>query len=108
VGHGAKVGLASRSKRTIDLRFDQNVVWAADHDQMLDVIPPDQDKLSLPIEAERIHETQSRLPRPPSRNAQTMGEDEPVEDRQNNQGRDPAGSQKPYLKDRVVGKRKTT
>jgi hypothetical protein len=75
---------------------------------MLDIVAPDQHKLSLPIEAERIHKAQPRLSRPASGNAQPMGEHEPVENRQDDQDRDAASRQKSDLKDRVVGKRKIT
>ena len=58
--------LARRRHRAIDLRFDQNVVRAADHDEMLDIIAPDEDQLSLAVEAERVDEAKPRLAvRPP-------------------------------------------
>ena len=105
---GGDVVFPSGGERAIDLGFDQNVVGPADHDQMLDVVAPDQHKLSLPVEAERVDETQARLSRTPSRHAQPVSEHEPVEDRQDHQGGDSAGREKSDLDDAVVGKGEIT
>ena len=46
--------------------FDQNVVRPADHDEMFDIVPPDQHELPLAVETERVYEAEPRLPsRPP-------------------------------------------
>jgi hypothetical protein len=75
---------------------------------MLDVVAPHQHQLPLPVQAERIHETQSRLSRPAARDAQAMGEHESVEDRQNHQTGEAAGRQESDLNHTVVGERKIT
>jgi hypothetical protein len=97
-----------RGKRAIDLRFDQNVVRAADHDQMLDVVAPHEHKLPLPIEAERVDETQSRLSCASPRHAQPVGEHESVQNRQNHQRGESAGNQESDLDHTVVGEWKIT
>ena len=107
-GCRGQIGLAGRGERAIDLGFDQNVVRTADHDQMLDVVAPDQHKLPLSVEAESVDETQSRLSRPAARNPQPMRENEPVEDRQNHQGGEAASREEADLNHSVVGERKVT
>ncbi|HME85772.1 MAG TPA: hypothetical protein VKG91_14785 [Roseiarcus sp.] len=108
LGRRPQIVFAGRGKRAIDLRFDQNVVRAADHDQMLDVVAPHQNKLPLPVEAERVHETQSRLSRPSPRDAQPVGEHESVQNRQNHQRGEAAGHQESDLDHTVVGEWKIT
>ena len=108
LGRRGQIVFPGCGKRAIDLRFDQNVIRAADHHQMLDVVAPDQHKLSLPVEAERVHETQSRLSRPSPRDAQPMGEHESVQNRQNHQPGEAAGHQESDLNHGVVRERKTT
>jgi hypothetical protein len=44
-----------------DLRLDDDVIRAADHHQMLDIVAPHQDELALPIQAERIDQAKARL-----------------------------------------------
>jgi hypothetical protein len=48
------VVLACGARGAIDLRLDQNVVRPADHDQMFDIVAPDEHQLPLPVEAERV------------------------------------------------------
>jgi hypothetical protein len=106
LGGQSLIVLARRRERTVDLRFDQDVVGAADHDEVFDVVAPDQDELALSIETERVDEAQPRLARPPSRDAQPMREHQPIDDRQDHQRSDSAGSQESDLNDAVVGERK--
>jgi hypothetical protein len=73
------------------LRLEQNVVGPADHDQMFDIVAPDEHELALPVEAECVDQTEPRLAGPSARNAQPMSERQPVENRQDNQGGDAAG-----------------
>ncbi|MBV8440489.1 MAG: hypothetical protein JO312_08020 [Hyphomicrobiales bacterium] len=108
LGRRRQIIFAGRGKRPIDLRLDQNVVWAADHDEMLDVVAPHQHKLPLPVEAERVHKTQSRLSRPSPWDAQPVGEHESVQNRQNHQRGKAAGHQESDLHHAVVGEWKIT
>jgi hypothetical protein len=108
LGRRGQIVFAGRGKRAIDLRFDQNVVRAADHDQMLDVVAPHEHKLPLPIEAERVDETQSRLSCASPRHAQPVGEHESVQNRQNHQRGESAGNQESDLDHTVVGEWKIT
>ena len=48
-----------RRQRAVDLRFEQDVVRAADHDQVLDIVPPDQNELPLSVEAEGVDQTRA-------------------------------------------------
>ena len=69
-----------------DLRLDQNVVRAADHDEMFGVVAPDDDKLALAVEIEGIDDAQPQLPAAaghPQPPAESQTEDE-----QDQQGRD--------------------
>jgi hypothetical protein len=83
------VVLAGRRRRAIDLRLEQNVVRPADHDQVFDIVAPDEHELALPVKAECVHQPQPRLAGPSARNAQPMSERQPVKNRQNNKGGDP-------------------
>jgi len=73
------------------LRLQQNVVRPADHDQVFDIVAPDEHQLALPVEAESVNQPEPRLAGPSARNAQPMGEREPIENRQNDEGGDAAG-----------------
>ena len=75
---------------------------------MLDVVAPHQYQLPLPVEAESVDEAEPRLSRPAPRDAQSMGEYELVEDRQNHQTGEAAGRQESDLNHTVVGERKIT
>ena len=44
----------------------KHVVRTTDHDEVFDIVPPDQHELSLAVETERIDETEPRLARPPA------------------------------------------
>jgi len=43
------------------LRLDQNIIGTADHHEMFDIVTSHQDKLTLPVEIEGIHNTEARL-----------------------------------------------
>jgi hypothetical protein len=75
---------------------------------MLDVVAPDQHKLSLSVEAEGVYETQPRLSRPPARDPKPVREHEPVQDCQNHQPGDAASRQEADLNHTVVGEWKIT
>jgi hypothetical protein len=100
------VALTRRGRGATDLRLDQNVVRPADHDQMFDIVAPDKHQLPLPIEAERVDQPEPRLADPSARNAQPMGESQPVENRDHDQGGDAASRKESDLKDPVVRERK--
>ncbi len=68
-----------------DLRLDQYVVGAADHDQMFDIVAADDDELPLAIEIEGINNTKPHLSGPSPRHAEPAPESEP-EDEQNEHG----------------------
>jgi hypothetical protein len=106
-GSGQSI-FARRGKGAVDLRFEQNVVRAADHDQMLDVVATDKNKLPLAIEAEGVDQPKSGLARSSPWDAQPVGEHKPVDNRQRHQGGDPASRQKSDLRDRIAGERKVT
>jgi hypothetical protein len=58
-----------------DLRLDDNVIEAANHHEMFDIVPSHQHKLALSVEAERIDETEPRLTSPTAAwEPQSMGE----------------------------------
>lgn len=44
-----------------DVAFDDEIIGAAQHDQMLDVVAPQQDELALPIEIVDIDDAEPRL-----------------------------------------------
>jgi hypothetical protein len=75
---------------------------------MLDIVTPNQNKLPLAVEAERVDEAEPRLTRPGARNAQSTGERQSVDNRQHHQSGYAAGRQEPGLKDPIVGERKIT
>jgi hypothetical protein len=98
--------LPRRDQRAVDLRFDQNVVRPSDHDQMLDIVAPDEDQLALAIETERVHEAKPRLACPPARNAQPMGENQSIKDRKDDECGDTARRQESRLNDPIIRERK--
>ena len=73
--------------------FEQDVVRAADHDQVLDIVPPDENELPLSVKAESVDQTEPGLSRPASGYTQTMGEDDAINDRQRHQHGDSASRQ---------------
>jgi hypothetical protein len=93
---------ARRRDRPIDLRFNQYVVWTADHDQVFDVVAPNDDKLPLSIETERIDEAQSRLPGSPAWHTQPVCEHESIHEGQNHQCGDSTGGQNCNLDDTLI------
>ena len=98
--------LARWRRGAIDLRLQQNVVRPADHDQVFDIVAPDEHQLALPVEAESVDQPEPRLAGPSARNAQPMGERQPIENRQNDEGGDAAGRKESDLKDPIVRERK--
>jgi hypothetical protein len=44
-----------------DLGLDQNIIWAADHHQMFDIVAAHNDQLPLSIEIEGVHDAQPHL-----------------------------------------------
>ena len=85
--------LARGRRGAVDLRFEQDVVRAADHHQVLDIVPPDENELPLSVKAESVDQTEPGLPRPASGHPQTMGEDDAIDDRQRHQSGDSASRQ---------------
>jgi hypothetical protein len=73
---------------------------------VLDVVAPDEDELSLTVEAERVDQSESRLAGPAPRDPQSVRESEPINDRQRHQDGDPTDRQKSDLDDTVVAERK--
>ncbi len=101
-----RIDFSTRRERSVDLRLDEHVVRAADHDQMFDVVAPDEDELPLAVETESVHEAQPRLPRPPPRDPQPVRERQAINDRQRHQNGYPASHQNADLGNRVAGERK--
>jgi hypothetical protein len=61
-----------------NLRFDQDVIWAADHDEMFDIVAPHEDKLTLSVEVKGIDNPEARLTRPAAaRHVQPAAESQP-------------------------------
>ena len=100
--------LARRDRGAIDLRLDQNVVRPPDHNQVFDVVAPDEHQLALPVEAEGVDQPEPRLAGPSAGNTQTMSESQPVQNRQNDEDGDPAGQKEADLQDPIVRERKIT
>jgi hypothetical protein len=60
-----------------DLRLDEYVVRAADHDEMFDIVAPDYDELALAVEIEGIDDAEPHLPRAPAGHAEATAECKP-------------------------------
>jgi hypothetical protein len=73
---------------------------------MLDIVAPNEDELPLAIEAERVDEAKPGLTGSPARDAQPMGERQPVEDRENDERSNAARRQESYLDDSIIRERK--
>jgi len=73
---------------------------------MLDIVAPNEDELSLAVETEGVDEAEARLAGPSTRNAQPMGEHQPVKDRQDDERGDAARRQESHLNDPVIRERK--
>lgn len=54
--HGARGGHAN------DIAFDHEIIGPAEHHQMLDIVPTQQNQLALAVEIIDINDSQSRLP----------------------------------------------
>jgi len=50
--------------RADDLRFDDDVVGAADHQQMFDIVAAHQNELALTVQGEGVDQAKPRLARP--------------------------------------------
>jgi len=100
------VVLACGARGAIDLRLDQNVVRPADHDQVFDIVAPDEHQLPLPVEAECVDQPEPRLAGPTARNAQPLSERQSVKNRQKDEGGDAANREESDLKDTIVRERK--
>jgi hypothetical protein len=50
---------------TRNFGFDHKIVRAANHEEMLNVVAPDDHKLALAVHIEDIDDPEPRLPRPP-------------------------------------------
>jgi hypothetical protein len=73
------VVLACGRHSAVDLRFNENVVGPADHDQMFNIIAANEHQLPLAVEAEGVNEAEPRLAGPPAWNTQPVGERQPVD-----------------------------
>ncbi|HEY5226654.1 MAG TPA: hypothetical protein VIJ06_07680 [Methylovirgula sp.] len=60
-----------------DLGFDQNVVGAADHHQMFDIVTTDDDELALTVEIEGVDNAEPHLPGSPARHSEPAPKGEP-------------------------------
>jgi hypothetical protein len=50
-----------------DIRFDQQIIAAADQHEMLDIVATDQDEAAMAVDGGRIHDRKSRLAIAPAR-----------------------------------------
>jgi hypothetical protein len=82
--------LARRDRGAINLRLNQNVVRAADHDKMFNIVAPDKHQLPLTVEAECIDQPEPRLAGPSTRNAQAMCKRQPINKRKHDERGDAA------------------
>jgi hypothetical protein len=57
-----------------DFGFDQEIVGAADHDEMFGIVAADDDELALTVEIEGIDDAKPRLAGPAARQAQPTPE----------------------------------
>jgi len=73
-----------------DLGFDQNVIGAADHDQMFDIVAADDDELALAIKIEGVDNAKTQLTAAPARHPQPtperQTEHQQNQERRNNKG----------------------
>jgi len=97
---------ATRRKRSIYLRFDENVVRPADHDEMFHVVAPDEDELPLAVQTEPVDEAEPRLPGPPSRDPQPVREHQTINHCHRYQNCDTTSHQNAYLGNRIGAERK--
>jgi hypothetical protein len=81
---GAAFAAALTRLGTDDGRLDHDVVRAADHDQVLDIVAPYDDELALPVDLERIDDAEPLLPAAPARQLDAAAEDDAEQDE--NQG----------------------
>jgi hypothetical protein len=63
---------------------------------MFNVVAPNQDKLPLAVETERVDEAEPRLPSPPSWDPQPVREHHAIDDRHRHENGDPASCQNGY------------
>ena len=63
-----------------DLRFDDDVVGAADHQEMLDIVAPHENELALSVEREGVDQAEPRLARP-ARRRKSAGDGQTKRDR---------------------------
>ena len=67
-------------------RFDHEIVGAADHDEVFDIVASHEDQLALPVEIEGVHDAEPRLSRPAvSRHVQPAAEQQAVKENQDSQ-----------------------
>ena len=69
-----------------DFGFDQDVVRAADHDEMFGVVAAHDDQLALAVQIERIDDAEPCLTRTAARHAQTAAEQHPDDEKHQKSG----------------------
>ena len=68
--------------RADDLGFDHKIVRTADHDEMLDIIAPDDHQLAVAVEVEGVDDAEPRQPRPAvARRFQPSSESEAINEK---------------------------
>jgi hypothetical protein len=82
--------------RSGDRRFDQNVVGASDHDQMLDIISPDQHELALAVEIEHVGHGESRLRPAAAGEAEPLAEQQPPQQSEDQHNDDDGDDRQQY------------
>jgi hypothetical protein len=63
--HGGSAGRQTGAGGANDVRLHDNIVRAPDQEQVLDVVAPQEDQLSLPVEIVDVHNPEPGLARPP-------------------------------------------
>lgn len=102
IAGGARVARVARLGAN-DGAFDQQVVRPADHQQVLDVVPADDDKLAMTIKVVSVDNAKSRLARPcPA--AQSRAKQGPHQKHQHKQNNENGGqTEKPEKHPVVAG-----
>jgi hypothetical protein len=90
-----------------DLRLDHDIVRAANHQEMFDIVAPDDHELTLTVQRKGVDQSKPRLARPtPSGKSQSMTEQGAVGDYERDDGDNGDRGERCDLQRAIVAKRK--
>jgi hypothetical protein len=103
LGGDLLVARQSLRLRADNLRLDHDIIGAADHQEMFDIVAAHDDELALAVERESVDQAEPRLARPaPARKSQPMAKQQAIGDNERYDRDDGERREHRYLQPRFV------